>query len=484
VGVAVTLRVVFDAWYLNYDARYAILWARDAARGHAPDYEAPFAPTPHPLSTLWSAVTLPFGQDGDALIVWFTLLSFGALVYLAYRLGAELFSPAVGAITALVVLTRPAIERDALLGYQDVPFAALIVGAALLEARSRRRGAAVLALLAVAGLLRPEAWVLAGLYWLYLFPAHGWRDRLRLAGLVAVAPVLWALMDLAVTGDPLHSLHGTSALAEEVGRRRDLADAPYWTVQYFAYTLREPLGVGIPLGIAFAVRHRARFGRPAALLLAVAGAMTLVFAVNPVFGLPLIGRYVRTPSVLLAAFFALALAGWSLLAPGRERRVWQGVAAVVALVFLAFVPSNVRLLAGLRERFDRDAKLYADLRAVGQAPRVRALAQRCGPLLAADHRPIAHLRYWLDGDPGSVGTVEGTANRRPRLLLVPKPNVRNRRFFEENFPPVGPPPGAVSAYDNRSWRLYAAPDCASPGVNGSPAVNAQGGSDPHERTRG
>ena len=92
-------------------------------------------------------------------------------MYLTYRLGAELFSPWVGLVAALVVLTRPAIERDALLGYQDMPFAALVVGAVLLEARRPRRGVAVLVLLALAGLLRPEAWVLSGLYWLYLWPA-------------------------------------------------------------------------------------------------------------------------------------------------------------------------------------------------------------------------------------------------------------------------------------------------------------------------
>ena len=73
------------------------------------------------------------------------------------------------------MLTRPAMERDALLGYQDMPFAALVVGAVLLEARRPRRGVAVLALLAVAGLLRPEAWVLGGLYWLWMWPRAGDR---------------------------------------------------------------------------------------------------------------------------------------------------------------------------------------------------------------------------------------------------------------------------------------------------------------------
>ena len=37
--------------------------------------------------------------------------------------------------------------------------------------------------------------------------------------------------------------------------------------------------------------------------------MIAVFMIGPFFGLPLIGRYVRTPSVLLALFYGLAVAG-------------------------------------------------------------------------------------------------------------------------------------------------------------------------------
>src|SRR4051795_11376705 len=220
VGIAALLRVVYDPWYLNYDARYALLWARDAWHGFLPDFKADFAPTPHPLSTLLSSLGLPFGHGGDALVVWTVLLSFGALVWLTYRLGEELFGRWVGVAAALVVLTRPVLDRDVLLAYQDVPFAALIVGAVLLEARQRRRGVPVLVLLTLAGLLRPEAWLLAGLYFLWMWPSVTPRERVRLVALAALAPLLWALIDLIVTGDPLHSLHGTAALAEEGDRRR------------------------------------------------------------------------------------------------------------------------------------------------------------------------------------------------------------------------------------------------------------------------
>src|SRR3954462_3963945 len=224
VGIAALLRVVYDPWYLNYDARYALLWARDAWHGFLPDFKADFAPTPHPLSTLVSSLGLPLGHSGDAVVVWIVLLSFGALVWLTYRLGSELFgSRLVGAAAAAVVLTRPVLDRDVLLAYQDVPFAALIVGAVLLEAQWRRRGVPVLVLLALAGLMRPEAWVLAGLYGIWMWPSVTPRERVRLVALAALAPVAWALVDLIVTGDPLHSLHGTAALADEVNRRRSVA---------------------------------------------------------------------------------------------------------------------------------------------------------------------------------------------------------------------------------------------------------------------
>ena len=237
-------------------------------------------------------------------MLWLVLLCFGLLVWLTYRLGAELFSPWAGVVAALVVLTRPALERDALLGYQDTAFACVIVGAVLLEARRRAARRAGAGLLALAGLMRPEAWVLGGLYLLWMWPAAGNARRLRLAALVAAAPLVWALTDLLVTGDALHCLHGTADLAAAVDRRRDVLDAPYWTAQYYGYTLREPLVLGIPVGLFFAWRFRRR---EAILPLVVVAAMTLVFMVGPVFGLPLIGRYVRTPSVLLTPFYGLAV---------------------------------------------------------------------------------------------------------------------------------------------------------------------------------
>ena len=47
LGVATVLRVGFDQ-YLNYDARYALLWARDIYNGVTPDYTADLGAPPSP----------------------------------------------------------------------------------------------------------------------------------------------------------------------------------------------------------------------------------------------------------------------------------------------------------------------------------------------------------------------------------------------------------------------------------------------------
>jgi hypothetical protein len=458
VGVAVVMVALYDPWYLNYDARYALLWARDLWHGFTPEYTADFAPTPHPLQMAVSSLALPFGDDADRVIAWMVLLCFGALAWLVYRLGCELFNPWAGALAALVVVTRPAIERDAILAYQDIPFELLIVAAVLLEAQRPRRGPPVLIVLAVAGLLRPEAWVLSGLYVLYVWRTERWtsRERAAMVGLVALAPVIWAGSDWLVTGDPLHSLHGTAQLAEDNERRRSLAQVPRWGAQYLAFTLREPLILGVPIGMAFAYLYRRRQGM---LIVAVVVAMLAVFAVGPVFGLPLIGRYVRTPAILLALFYGAAVFGWMLLPKGTARTRWMAIGAFAALLSVAFVPKQVTMLRGMDDRFARDGVLYADLRAVGQSDVVRDAFAVCGPISTADHRPIPYLRWWIDGDPGTVGTIRGHASPLGELLLLPRRTYYAKRFYRTNFPKARKPARYRELYENRSYRVVASPEC-------------------------
>ena len=74
---------------------------------------------------------------------------------------------------------------------------------------------------------------------------------------LAAAPVIWALTDLAVTGDPLHSLHATSELADDLGRERGLDEVPGSFVSFVGNTVRPPVALLAPVGVVLAVRSSA-----------------------------------------------------------------------------------------------------------------------------------------------------------------------------------------------------------------------------------
>ena len=191
---AVLLRVIAGVGFVNYDTLYALAWGGQLSRGTVPAYDVPIAPTPHPLIEIIGVVLSPLGPHAAAIVtVALGFLALSACGWVLYRLGAEWFGAAAGALAALIFLTRVPVLSYGVRAYVDIPYLLLVLGALLLETRKRRAGVPVLALLALAGLLRPEAWVLAGFYWLF----SGVR-RIDLLILAGVAPVLWALVDLWV----------------------------------------------------------------------------------------------------------------------------------------------------------------------------------------------------------------------------------------------------------------------------------------------
>jgi len=204
--------------YPTYDSFYALLWGRDLLHLHLPDFRVYRGPTEHPLAIGFGMLCSIFGQGGARLMIFGSIASFVAVVAGVYRLGRLCFGPVVGWIAALLVLSRFFVENLAAQGYLDISYVALIVWAAALEVERPRRGAPVLVLLAAAGLLRPDAWVLGGAYWLWCSWRADTRGRLRLLALAALAPVVWVGVDAVVTGNPLYSLHATAGLAQELER--------------------------------------------------------------------------------------------------------------------------------------------------------------------------------------------------------------------------------------------------------------------------
>jgi len=106
-----------------------------------------------------------------------SIASFVAVVAGIYRLGRLCFGPVVGLLAGLLLLSRFFDENLAAQGYLDISYVALIVWAIVLEVERPRRGAPVLLVLAAAGLLRPDAWVLSGVYWAVVHLASAGRSE-------------------------------------------------------------------------------------------------------------------------------------------------------------------------------------------------------------------------------------------------------------------------------------------------------------------
>src|SRR5215212_6987609 len=330
LGVLVVL-VVYVVWqtYPNYDTYYTLVWGKELASWQLPDYDVLRTPTPHPLSTAVGWAMAPFGTASDRILVLaslFGLLAFYAVIFVFTE---RLLGRVIALLAVAVMLTRTDMQLFALRAIFDLPFYLMVFGAALLELRRPRCGWPVLVVLALAGLLRPEAWLLAGAYWLYLTPTTPRPLLVRYALLVVAAPLIWMASDLIVTGEPLYSLTSTREISGEFGRNRGLIDA-IGNIPEFAGGNDRVIGVGVGgLGLLLAVYI---LRRRAALPLALGGLGVLTFLIIAAAGLSVIPRYMQIPSLLLSLCVAVALGGWTLVKERNPRRIAIGVAVVSVLV--------------------------------------------------------------------------------------------------------------------------------------------------------
>jgi hypothetical protein len=377
--------------YPNYDSYYSLLWGREVLDLQLPGFEGFRVPTQHPLAIVAGAFFSLFGRSGDRLFVAAILASFLWLIWGVYKLGRVSFTPLVGGVAALLTLTRFDLGFLAVRAYIDIPYMALVVWAAVLEAKQARRGAPVLIMLALAGLLRPEAWVLAGMYFLWVAWRASWHDRIVYAAITAVGPVVWTLTDLIVTGDPLFSLLHTSSSAEDLGRQRTLGELPAAIPQFFTNIDKLPVMaaavIGLGLALAFAPRRSAV---PLALLLSGIATFVLI----GVAGASVIERYLAVAAVALLVFAGVALGGFTMLRRSRARTAWLAFSGALVLFGVVFTATHVRL-----DYFDSELRFRGDahsdlVHVLESAPVQRAL--RCGPLTAPNHKLVPDSRWILD----------------------------------------------------------------------------------------
>jgi hypothetical protein len=123
-AVTAALLLLFPLGFPNYDTIYALVWGRELAHGLGLDYGAALPPTPHPLADLLGLVTTPLGDGAIDVTMAIAYLSLGLVGYLVYRLGTLWLDRPVGAVAALIVLTRAPYLSNGLRAYVDLPYIA------------------------------------------------------------------------------------------------------------------------------------------------------------------------------------------------------------------------------------------------------------------------------------------------------------------------------------------------------------------------
>ncbi len=413
LALAVASRLALGPGAIGYDASFALLWGDELTRLERPDFDARFTPTPHPLANLAGAVASLFGRSGPDVLLALSHLSLAGVGVAAFLVGRRTFGTVAGLALAAILLTRPLLVEGTLQASVDVPFLALVlaaVAAALAPPRGeascpaagyRRSSRTVLVLLALAGLLRPEAWLLAAAY-----AAWAWSRGERRPGTIAIAaaaPALWLLHDLVLAGDPFHSLTGTQDLAVQLERERGLASA----VDVLPESLEAILRPGVMwTGLAIGIVVLAVAQERALLPLATLGAGLAGFLVLGVFDLPLLIRYLLVPAAMVALLTAAGVAAATWLRPRP-----LGAAATVATV--------VAVLSGAAKTLDvidlrRDSADFARSADASVRDVARRVPEGCGPVTVATNRAMPLVAYELEVRPSDIAVAP---DRRDRGIL-------------------------------------------------------------------
>ncbi len=456
---AVLLWAIAGVGFVNYDTLYALVWGQQLSRGELPQYGLPIAPTPHPLIEALGIPLSPLGPSATtAITVALAFLALSACGWVVYQLTRAWFGRAAAIVAALVLLTRVPVLSYGVRAYVDIPYMLLVLCALLVETRKRRAGAPVLVLLALAGLLRPEAWAFSGVYWIYLLissrescPARTREQLAWLALLAAAAPIVWVLSDLLITGDPMWSLTNTKHTATTLHRPTGIGNVPQYIPRRIGEVLRPAVLAGAALGGVLSLAWL----REKTVLAATAGlAAVVVFAAMAAAGLPIDTRYAFLTGAILCVFCGAGVFGWSALPKGDRRRTpWMAAGAVVLLALILTLPGQVKSAHKELHNLAHQETIQDDLLALVHS---KAISLKCGPVGVPNHAPIPLLALYLKARPSLVLSAEAKPIATGTYVDPASIEVEHAYILDPRDPhsAVSIPPGFTASQSNRSWLLF------------------------------
>ncbi len=327
LGGAVALYLLLPAG-LGDDTYAALDWGRELRAGHAPLMEGRAF---HPMAVALGAITSELGAAAPTVMVLLSLISLTLLAAASSRILTLLgFRQPIPSAAAVMVLVSPLLPVLAFAGYNNLPFATLVLWAIVSELEERRRRAWVL--LVIAGLVRPEGWAFLVCYGALRWwrtgrsrKPHDWWPNVALA----LAPmVIWCALEWLLLGDPLYSFHNTSEAAVPINPNND--PAALWPHLQLAltWTVLVAAALGIPAVIATAAsRQRVRT------MLAMAAVAPLTIAALVITHSPVPSRHLSVIAALAVTFAAAgATVPARLLGRVRGSNPWLVLEVAGALV--------------------------------------------------------------------------------------------------------------------------------------------------------
>jgi hypothetical protein len=379
VGVGLLVRLPGPAT-LDPDEHAAVLYFDRLVAGER--LEEPLLSSPKPLLTVVHGLAWRAGHDWR-LLEALGVAAFALAVVCLARAAGRLGGPPAGAATALAVAGSGPLVLQAARGNSMV--FALAGWSVAIDALTRGRGTAepgrdrgaagsdrdrrptgptgpawglAAGALLVAGLARPESWLL-----LPLAAAYGllaWRRGDRRAVLLVLplaAPLLWLAHDWLLTGDPLYAVRVPGRYTDLVSGRQVVPPADWLALVARRYAADPLLLALAAAGVVWLVRRRAWLWLVALGATGI-GVLTLL-GLQAWQGTYISWRYFDPADLavrLSAAFGAAALATWAAARLVRGRGAVAGAVLLVGVACWPLAPGDPVVSSTL----DRDTRLSAN----------------------------------------------------------------------------------------------------------------------------